>query len=110
MGWTLGGVIARCKSNVLSRYLIHHQRHAGRAKPGDKYRDKTIEQLFREARTAAGITGDNPPTFHEIRSLAIRLWDVAGYDAKKMAGHKTDQSSALYKDPRGAEWITISQV
>lgn len=108
VGWTLGDVIARCRTNVLSRFFIHHQRHAGRAKPGDKFRDKTIEQMFRDARLLAGISGENPPTFHEIRSLAIRLWDARGYDAKKMAGHKTDKSSALYKDSRGTEWVTVS--
>jgi enterobacteria phage integrase len=108
VGWTLGDVIGRCRSSVVSRYFIHHIKHAGRAKPGDKFRDKTIEQMFREAREAAGIVVAHPPTFHEIRSLAIRLWDAAGYDAKKMAGHKTDQSSALYKDSRGADWVSIS--
>lgn len=109
VGWTLGDVIGRCRTSTLSRYLIHHTQHAGQAKPGDKWRDKSIEQMFRNAREAAGILGDNPPTFHEIRSLAIRLWDVEGVDAKRMAGHKTDQSSALYKDPRGAEWVTAGQ-
>lgn len=104
--WTLGDVIGRCRSATVSRYLIHHMKHAGRAKPGDKYRDKTIEAMFRDARLKAGIDGANPPTFHEIRSLAIRLWDAAGFDAKRMAGHKTDQSNALYKDTRGAEWVT----
>jgi len=106
IGWTLGDVIARGRSSTVSRYLIHHQKHAGRAKPGDKYRDKTIEAMFRDARESAGVVGDNPPTFHEIRSLAMRLWDSAGYNANKMAGHKTAKSSALYLDSRGVEWVT----
>ena len=107
VGWTLGDVLARCKTNVVSKYLIHHQRTVGMAKPGDRFRDKTIEQWFRDAREAAGITGENPPTFHEIRSLAIRLWHDAGHDSMRMAGHKTEQSHALYKDPRGIEWVTV---
>lgn len=108
VGWTLGDVIGRCRSATVSRYLLHHQRHVGMAKPGDKIRDKTIEQLFREARGAAAITGENPPTFHEIRSLAARLWKAQGVDVRVLLGHKTEQMSALYQDARGADWVTIS--
>lgn len=107
-GWTLGDVIGRCRTSTISRYLLHHQKHAGRAKPGDKIRDKTIEQLFREAREAAGVTSNNPPTFHEIRSLAARLWKEQNVDVRVLLGHKTEAMSALYQDARGAEWITIS--
>ncbi len=107
VGWTLGDVIGRCRDNVVSRYVIHHAKSVGKAKAGDKIRDKTIEQLFRDARVAAGIGGDNPPTFHEIRSLAARLWDAQGVNVKVLLGHKTDKMSALYKDSRGAEWVTL---
>ncbi|WP_334157888.1 tyrosine-type recombinase/integrase [Oryzomicrobium sp.] len=108
MKWTLGDVIGRCRTATVSRYLLHHQRHVGLAKPGDKIRDKTIEQLFREAREEAGINGQNPPTFHEIRSLAARLWKEQGIDVRVLLGHKTEAMSALYQDSRGAEWVTIS--
>lgn len=107
MGWTLGDVIGRCRDNVVSRYVIHHQRTVGMAKAGDKFRDKTIEQMFRDAREAAGINMPNPPTFHEIRSLAARLWDAQGVNVKVLLGHRTEGMSALYKDSRGAEWVTL---
>ena len=32
---------------------------------------------------------------------------TAGHDSMRMAGHKTEQSHALYKDPRGIEWVTV---
>lgn len=108
VGWTLGDVIGRCRTQTVSRYLLHHQRNVGRAKVGDKIRDKTIEALFREARDAAGICGKHPPTFHEIRSLAARLWHAQGVDVRVLLGHKTEAMSALYKDARGAEWVTVS--
>ena len=110
VNWTLGDVIGRCKDNVLSKYLIHHNAHVGRAMPGHKFGDKTIEKYFREARDAAGIVvsdGKTPPTFHEIRSLAKRLWDVQGIDTKTLLGHKTDRMADLYRDLRGKEWITL---
>lgn len=108
VGWTLGDVVGRCRSSVVSRYLIHHISGAGMAKPGDKYRDKTIEQMFRTARDDAKIYGAHPPTFHEIRSLSARLWQAQGVDAKAMAGHRTDKMAALYQDSRGSEWVTIA--
>lgn len=109
--WTLGDIVGRCKDNILSKYLIHHKTHAGRAKPGDKFRDKTIEQLFREARDAADIVvreGKTPPTFHEIRALAKMLWSAHGVDTKTMLGHKTEKMAALYGDRRGKDWITLA--
>lgn len=108
VGWTLGDVIGRCRSNVVSKHLIHHVKPIGTAKPGEKYADKGIEQMFREARDAAEIFGTSPPTFHEIRSLAVRLWKAQGADVKTMAGHRSEESSALYQDSRGKDWVTIS--
>jgi integrase len=110
VNWTLRDVVARCKDNVVSKYLIHHKAHVGQAKPGNKFRDKTIETYFRKAREAANISvreGRTPPTFHEIRSLAKRLWDVQGIDTKALLGHKTDRMADLYRDLRGKEWITL---
>lgn len=104
---TLGSAIAACRDNVVSRYVIHHIRHQGQAKPGNKFRDKTIEQMFRDARDAAGITGENPPTFHEIRSLSARLFKEQGIDVRVLLGHKTEEMVALYQDNRGAEWLTV---
>ena len=104
---TLGSAIANCRDNIISKAMIHHIRHQGRAKPGARIRDKTIEQLFRDARSAAGIAGPNAPTFHEIRSLAARLLEAQGVDVKALLGHKSEQMAALYQDVRGAEGQTI---
>ncbi len=108
--WTLGDIIGRCKDNVISKYLIHHKKHVGRAKPGQKFRDKTIEQQFREAREAAGIIareGHTLPTYHEIRALSKKLWKAQGVDTKILLGHKTDRMGDLYDDPRGKYWVTL---
>ena len=49
--------------------------------------------------------GKTPPTFHEIRSLAARLYgDEFGAEfAQALLGHKTAQMTALYRDSRGRE-------
>lgn len=116
--WSLRDIVAKCRDNIISKYLIHHKAHAGMAKPGMKFRDKTIEQMFREAREAAGIVareGRTLPTFHEIRALAKMLWDAQGIDTMTLLGHKTGHTIAgktsrmsdLYRDRRGKDWITL---
>lgn len=109
LGWTVGDVIGRCRDAVLSRNLVHHSTAAGRAKAGDKIRDMTIGQAFAEARDAAGVTvsGKTPPTFHEIRSLSVRLYHDQGINAQALAGHKSADMTSVYRDVRGDEWITV---
>src|SRR5258708_6368542 len=105
----LADVIARCKSTgVVSKYLIHHVKNAGLAKRGQPIRLGTISEAFAEARTLAGITGDDAPTFHEIRSLAKRLYEKqGGVDTKALLGHLTESSSRLYENTRGMEPVRV---
>ena len=77
---------------------------------GPKRRLHTITAAFAEARDKAGLTwpaGKTPPTFHEIRSLAARLYAEQGIDAQALLGHKSPDMTALYRDVRGSEWIEI---
>jgi len=110
VGLTVGDVVARCRDGVLSRYLVHHTAHTGRAKPGSKVRDTTIGQAFAEARDAAGVTvkGKTPPTFHELRSLSLRLYHDQGINAQALAGHKSADMTSVYRDVRGDEWVKVS--
>ncbi|WP_440867394.1 tyrosine-type recombinase/integrase [Symbiopectobacterium purcellii] len=65
---------------------------------------------FREARNASGLTWErNAPSFHEIRSLAARLYtDEKGKDyAQKLLGHKSSEMTDKYRNVRGAEWTEI---
>ena len=48
-----------------------------------------------------------PPTFHEVRSLAARLYAEQGVDAQALLGHESPDMTALYRDVRGSEWIEI---
>jgi len=109
VNWSVGEVIARCRDNVLSRHLIHHAAFAGRAKPGDKVRAHTITQWFAEARDKTGRRWPDgtPPSFHEIRSLAARLYDKEGVNAQALLGHKSAEMTALYRDSRGSEWVEV---
>lgn len=110
VGLTVGEVVASCRDGTLSRYLVHHSAHAGRAIPGAKLLDETISQAFAEARDAAGVTvnGKNPPSFHEIRSLSLRLYHEQGINAQALAGHKSADMTSVYLDVRGDEWVKVS--
>lgn len=60
----------------------------------------------------AGVKGDEgktPPSFHEIRSLAIRLYSKKyGKDfAQAIAGHKDASTTEDYEDVRGSEWAQV---
>jgi enterobacteria phage integrase len=71
---------------------------------------QTIAGAFHDAVKRAGIKvedGKTPPTFHELRSLGIRLYKAEGYNPKELAGHKDEATTALYADSRGAEWIDV---
>lgn len=108
--WSLSDIIGRCRDLTLSPSLVHHVEHQGRAKPGMKVHPATISKRFTAARKLAGIViekGKTPPTFHELRSLGIRLYEQEGYDPQNLAGHKDAATTALYKDDRGREWIDV---
>lgn len=111
LGWSLAGVIRSCRDKVLSRHLLHHTALAGRAKPGDPIRPHTVTAEFADCRDKAGLTWDGkaPATFHEIRSLAARLYtDERGKEfAQALLGHKSAEMTALYRDIRGAEWVKV---
>lgn len=109
--WSLDEIVSSCRDNVVARRLLHHITHQGRAKPGHPVHQQTISGAFSEARELAGIEvepGRTPPTFHELRSLGIRLYHEQGYNPQALAGHKDAATTAIYKDSRGAEWIDVA--
>lgn len=111
VGWTLEWAIAQCRDDVVSRWLIHHNRPRTKSRPGDQVWIDTISKGFRRARDRTSLTwpeGQNPPTFHEIRSLAARLYDKqGGVDVQKLLGHGDPETTEIYKDSRGTEWTDV---
>ena len=105
---SVGGVISACRDNVVSQFVLHHRQHNGKTKPGHPFSPKGMEAKFKEARETAGYTGKNPPTIHEIRSLAERLYDAEGIKTQTLLGHKSAASTAIYHDVRGQLWETVA--
>ncbi|MEA2078572.1 MAG: tyrosine-type recombinase/integrase [Pseudomonadota bacterium] len=109
LGVGLGDVVARCRDRVVSHYLIHHTRNWNGARAGEAVHPDTISEGFRRARNATGLKWEGkPPSLHELRSLADRLYDKQdGISAQSVLGHKAPATTAGYIDSRGVEWISV---
>ena len=107
LGLTLADVLAQ-RSGVVSRHLVHHVNPYGNAPAGSPVHPDTISRQFTAARVLAGIPDDGAPTFHELRSLAKRLYMEQGdVDTMALLGHATERMSELYADPRGLEPVRV---
>ncbi|WP_318368420.1 tyrosine-type recombinase/integrase [Enterobacter sp.] len=105
----LGDVIERCRVNNPSDYMLYSPVRRGGRKPGPLTPDG-ITQAFSDVRDEAVIKfGPNPPSFHEIRSLASRLYEKErGEDfAQRLLGHKNLTMTKKYLDARGAEYVMV---
>lgn len=113
VGMSIEDVIKQCRDNVVSKYLIHHSKTQATHKAGDKLTPQGLTNAFAAARDKAKIEigeGRTPPSFHEIRSLAERLYktEYGATFAQSMLGHKNAKTTAIYDDLRGSAWQEIS--
>lgn len=115
----LRAVIARCRDNVVSPFLVHRlpikpfprqQRAAARTHHTQVLPDQ-ITRTFAEIRDACEIGGDHPPTFHEIRSLGGALlvqnhgWTKVQVQA--LMGHASETMTAVYLDGHELPWTEV---
>jgi enterobacteria phage integrase len=112
VGMTIEDVVRRCRDDVVSKHMVHFIRARGVARPGSKVSQDSISKEFATQRDAVGVKpreGKRLPSFHEIRSLAIRLYsDEYGAEfAQALVGHKSAEMTALYRDSRGKEWTEV---
>lgn len=109
----LKNIIAKCRDNVPSPFLIHHK--PARRKPAKKRVHWTqilvdyLTRAFKDARDKSGayaeMEEDERPTFHEIRALSIKLYKSQGKDAQKIAGHANKEMTLNYlKDHDEIVW------
>jgi integrase len=63
-----------------------------------------------KARIAAKVGGDNPPTFHEVRSLGSFLLAQQGEaitDIQELMAHSDEAMTALYQSGHPLPWTTV---
>ena len=112
IGNELKKVLMRCCDNIISPYIVHRlpdrlvrskeKAHHTQILPG------FLSKEFAKARGQCGYFKKTPeigrPSFHEIRSLGIKLYEDQGVDAQKLAGHTDRKMTEQYKAGHGLEW------
>lgn len=110
LGLSLDDVVRRCRgTGVLSPYLIHQTQDYGNSKRGQAIWKDTLSRRFTDTLDGLGLSwGDrNPPTFHEIRSLASRLYKAqGGVSVQDLMGHSDADMTRVYQDERGG-WLKV---
>lgn len=95
-------------TGIASPWLVHHTRSFGNAPKGARVFQDNVSKAFTAARKLAELPDEGAPTFHEIRSLAKRLYDAQGnVDTRWLLGHRDERTAAKYADPRGIEAVVI---
>ncbi|WP_256852713.1 site-specific integrase [Pantoea sp. Fr+CA_20] len=103
-GMTLSDVLGECRSLYASCSTVIATRTGGELDV------KSVSRAFAKARDATGINWEgNPPSFHEIRSLAARLYEAGKGEkyAQSILGHKSAEMTERYTDARGSQWLEI---
>jgi integrase len=79
------------------------------ARAGEAVHPDSISDGFRRARKAKGLNWEGrPPSIHELRSLAGRLYHKQdGITAQAVLGHKDPATTARYLDSRGVERVSV---
>lgn len=107
---SLRDVIAQCRDQILSPFVIHHHHDSGHAKRGGQVLTDSLGMHFRAARDASKINwlDKTPPTFHEQRSLSERLYRAQGVDTKTLLGHSSQKMTDKYNDDRDDGWRKLA--
>lgn len=84
--------------------MIHHHHTTSQAKRGEALTISSITTGFIKARKMTSLTcNGTPPTFHEQRSLAERLYREQGMDTQRLPGYKKQTQTDKYNDDRGKD-------
>ncbi|EFP9643818.1 tyrosine-type recombinase/integrase, partial [Shigella boydii] len=107
-GLRLGAVVEQCRMVSRGDYLIS----AGIRKnsPDGSIHPDGLTKKFVAARKLTGIQfSENPPTFHEVRSLAGRLYkETCGEEfAQRLLGHTSEKTTKMYLDEREKTYLLL---
>lgn len=106
IGRKLGDIVIEC---------LEYARHGEtliRKNNGSPICPAYLSSVFENARDHATSlpTDRTAPSFHEIRSLAERLYRCQGIDTKTLLGHKHQYVTDIYNDPRNDELTSFKRL
>ena len=115
----LSALLSRCRDDVASPFIVHRLpariRSSGNRAEGRLHHTQVLpEQLtraFADARDTACIKSDNPPTFHEIRSLGGALLKEAGWSTEQiqaLMGHSAPSMTEHYLGGHEQPWQKVA--
>lgn len=83
-----------------------------RRKSGKMLVEASLSARFEEAREGCGLVWNEglPPSLHECRSLAERLYRAQGVNTRILLGHKNQAMTDIYNNDRGlskGEWMIL---
>lgn len=118
VGDQLAGLLAQARDSVLSPYIVH--RLPEKARPSNmratarqhhtQVMPEQLTRAFQGARDEAGIGGEHPPSFHEIRSLGGALLSEAGWEIEKvqgLMGHSCTSMTEHYLEGHETPWQDV---
>ncbi|WP_233431205.1 tyrosine-type recombinase/integrase [Lysobacter enzymogenes] len=119
MGESGDALIARARDDVLSPFIVHmlpervkpqHQRAKDREHHTQVMADY-LTRAFAEYRDLAEVGGDNPPSFHEIRSLGAALLRVQrGWTEEQvqaLLAHSDVDMTRVYLEDHEQPWTEV---
>ncbi|MCW6519148.1 tyrosine-type recombinase/integrase [Yersinia ruckeri] len=108
MNTSVGEVIEQCLNNKSEYLICSSSRKSGR-EPAALNADSLTKAFVNALKATDLVYEISPPSFHEIRSLASRLYEAEyGKEfAQKLLGHKSMKMTNVYLDLRKNEWVEI---
>lgn len=112
VGASLRGLIQECRIEAVglgTRRLICRSPDRGSSVTiTPDYLTRAFNKAVAQVEQASEWWGDNPPTFHEIRSLGARLYKQQGYtheEIQALLGHEKADTTKIYLDSGEPEFI-----
>ena len=116
---TLESIISRCRDLIVSPYILHRRpdrcskqnykadskQHFSQITPD--YLTKIFSYIRDKLPRFKSVPVRKRPTFHEVRSLGITLYEKQGIDAQALAGHKTRAMTDKYKEGHEPQWTEV---
>ncbi len=96
IGPRLTKVIARCRDNIASPFLVHREPERRIRREGMHWTQVRPEMLTREFKSLADKLGIKNTSFHEIRALGVKWYKDQGEKPQELAGHASEKMTKNY--------------